>query len=145
MRLSFARFALAATLSVSSLALFSNASYSFSGFSMHKDAIGTQAVKFVNASTMSAGAQDFVSGLVDRGVGFLGDGSLSTEQKKEEFRKLLHKDFDLKTIGRFTLGTYWKQATPQQRAEYQDLFEKMIVDVYSQRFSEYNFTIIFQM
>ena len=33
--------------------------------------------------------------------------------------------------------TYWRTATPQQRTEFQRLFRKRIVEIYSQRFSEY--------
>lgn len=85
-----------------------------------------------------SGAEKFVDGLSSRAVGFLANSKLSEAQKQNEFRKLLRSGFDMKTIGRFSMGRYWRTATPAQQAEYQKLFEKMLVGVYSSRFSEYS-------
>lgn len=84
-----------------------------------------------------AGAQSFVQNMADEAIGFLGSQGMSHEQKKNAFRKLLQDSFDMKTIGRFALGRYWRVATPAERDEYQKLFEKMVIDVYSSRFAEY--------
>ncbi len=89
------------------------------------------------ANPIGTGAQKFVDTMGKRAIGFLGNGSLSQAQKQAEFRKLLRTSFDLKTIGRFALGRYWRSATSAQQKEYQRLFEKMVVDVYSARFEEY--------
>ena len=98
----------------------------------------TADVHLVAAGMVAAGAEKFVSSIVDKGVGFLGNEALDSAKKKAAFQNLLKSDFDLKTIGRFALGKYWKEATPAQRDQYQSLFEKMVVDVYAQRFGEYN-------
>jgi phospholipid transport system substrate-binding protein len=84
------------------------------------------------------GAKQFIVKMGDRGINFLGDASKSQEAKKAEFSSLLDQSFDMSTIGRFVLGTYWKSATPAQQTEYQKLFRKMIISVYSKRFSDYN-------
>lgn len=83
------------------------------------------------------GAKNFIASMGDRGINFLGDEAMSMEAKKAEFKSLLNESFDMSTIGRFALGTYWKEATPAQQKEYQKLFNAMIIRVYSQRFSEY--------
>ncbi|MBN8520742.1 MAG: ABC transporter substrate-binding protein [Alphaproteobacteria bacterium] len=83
------------------------------------------------------GAQNFIDGMGQRAIGFLGNSSLSISQKQSEFRKLLRSSFDMKTIGRFALGRNWNVATPDQQREYQMLFEDMVVDVYSNRFNDY--------
>lgn len=83
------------------------------------------------------GAQHFVQDMADRAIGFLGSADMAMDQKKASFRKLLEESFDMKTIGRFSLGRYWRVSTPEQRKEYQKLFEKMVINVYSQRFSDY--------
>src|SRR5690606_29811064 len=62
---------------------------------------------------------------------------LAESAKSAEFRSLLNESFDMSTIGRFALGTYWKSATPAQQKEYMKLFNNMIVKVYSKRFSDY--------
>lgn len=84
------------------------------------------------------GAESFVDSLASKAVGFLGNSKLSEAQKKNEFKKLLRSKFDMNTIGRFALGRYWRVSSSAQRAEYQKLFETMVVGVYSNRFAEYS-------
>jgi phospholipid transport system substrate-binding protein len=90
-----------------------------------------------SADAVSEGASNFIASMGDRGINFLGNESMSMDSKKQEFKKLLNESFDMNTIARFALGTYWKSATPAQQAEYLKLFNAMIVKVYSKRFSEY--------
>lgn len=87
--------------------------------------------------SVSEGAKNFIRSMGDRGINFLGNQSMSQSAKSAEFRSLLNESFDMATIGRFALGTYWKSATPAQQKEYMKLFNNMIVKVYSQRFSDY--------
>ncbi len=103
------------------------------------DSPATSSVMQVTASAnnVAEGAKNFIASMGDRGINFLGNPNMSENAKKAEFRKLLNESFDMNTIGRFSLGTYWKTATPAQQAEYQKLFNAMIVKVYSKRFSEY--------
>lgn len=82
-------------------------------------------------------ASKFVQKIADDGIAFLTDKNLSEDQKREEFRALLTKNFALDSIGKFALGRYWRVASPQEKKEYQALFEKMIVDVYAKRFGDY--------
>lgn len=84
-----------------------------------------------------AGAEKFVESMAQRGIDFLGRESLSAEQRKAEFRKLLRSSYDMATIGRFAMGPYWRSLSKPQQAEYQRLFENMIVEVYSNRFGDY--------
>lgn len=97
-------------------------------------AVSSQAL----AGEQASGAEGFIQNLTDQGVAFLSDDSLSIEQQKQEFKTILNRDFDLKTIGRFALGRYWKSASEEQRDEYMKLFNTMVVNVYSQRFESYN-------
>lgn len=86
---------------------------------------------------VAEGAKNFIIGMGDRGINFLGDQKMSQEAKKAEFGNLLNDSFDMNTIGRFSIGNYWNKATPAQQKEYLSLFNKMIVKVYSKRFSDY--------
>ncbi|MGQ0527326.1 MAG: MlaC/ttg2D family ABC transporter substrate-binding protein [Alphaproteobacteria bacterium] len=86
----------------------------------------------------TAGAQSFITQMTSNAISFLGDTNLTDTDRQAEFRKLLNSSYDMETIGRFSLGRYWKTATPAQRAEYQKLFKNMIVEVYSRRFRDYN-------
>lgn len=88
-------------------------------------------------ASVGQGAQDFVAQMGDRAIAFLSDPALSQDGKKASFRKLLDSSFDMETIGRFALGRYWRTTSPKQKKTYQDLFRKMVVEVYSSRFSDY--------
>jgi phospholipid transport system substrate-binding protein len=83
------------------------------------------------------GAFNFIQNVSSRGLAFLKNRKLTDEQRKNDFRDLLRDSFDIKTIARFTMGRYWNQASPAQQKEYLTLFEDMVIDTYSQRFSEY--------
>jgi len=91
-----------------------------------------------NTPSISDNSQDFIKDIAERGIGFMANQELSKEAREKEFRKMLEESFDMKTIGRFALGKYWRIATKEQKKEYLDLFENMIVNVYSRRFGDYN-------
>ncbi len=114
-----------------------SSAHAFPAASTGKDGVKSVIVQSVADKDLTAGAETFIDKMANRAIGFLGDDSLSAAAKKKEFRSLLHTNFDMKTLGRFALGRYWNTSSPAQRAEYQRLFETMIVDVYSNRFSEY--------
>ena len=82
-------------------------------------------------------ALKFVKSTAESGLTFLSNPKSTRDEKKVEFKKLLNNSFDLDTIGRFALGRYWNQATPAQQQQYQALFRKMVVEVYSDRFNDY--------
>lgn len=92
----------------------------------------------VTVAADTEAAKKFVDKMAQAGIGFLGNEGMTDEQRTAEFRKLLSANFDMATIGRFTLGRYWKTATPAQQSEYQKLFKNMVVKMYSRRFKEYN-------
>jgi len=87
---------------------------------------------------VALGAEKFVTKLADQGIGFLSNKEITAEKQRAEFKKLLNNNFDMKTLARFSLGRYWRTATKAQRDEYMALFKRMIVGVYSARFSDYN-------
>jgi phospholipid transport system substrate-binding protein len=96
-----------------------------------------QLVADTQPDAIGSGAEAFIDKMAQQGIGFLGDASMTDEQRKAEFRKLLNTNFDMSTIGRFALGRYWKSATDAQRSEYMSLFKQMTINVYAQRFSDY--------
>jgi len=109
-------------------------------FQTHRVAVhAAPGIKFhiADNNKLVAGAETFVSSMAGRAIDFLSDTDLTEEKRKKEFKKLLHTSFDMKTLARFALGRYWKTSTPQQKNEYNKLFEDMVIDVYSHRFSDY--------
>lgn len=83
-------------------------------------------------------AKASINTLSKSAIAIISDKSLGEAQTKAKFGGLLRSNFNTKTIGKFALGRYWRQATPAQQTEYLGLFEKMVVNVYTQRFFEYS-------
>jgi phospholipid transport system substrate-binding protein len=100
-------------------------------------AASDQAETIAKGGGQTAGARSFVDAMAKKTVAFLADKALSEKQKKSQFRTLLFADFDMDTIGRFVLGTYWRTSTPAQRDEYLRLFREMIAAVWAERFESY--------
>lgn len=98
-------------------------------FAMPSPVLGSDAV--------SKGAENFISGVANRGIEFLSNETLSQEKRQKSFRNLLNDSFDMQTIARFSIGRYWNQASEEQKKRYLELFTEMVVDVYSRRFDEY--------
>lgn len=85
-----------------------------------------------------AAASSFIQALGDRAITILADTTLSAAARDQQFRQMLRQSFDLATIGRFVIGRAWRTATPEQQREYLDLFEKLVVQIYSDRFAAYS-------
>ena len=79
-------------------------------------------------------AEEFVRTTGERAFTSLA-GDITGRQRTQLFRELLNDSFDLTTIARFTLGRYWRLASPTQRTEYRRLFEEFLVQAYANRFS----------
>lgn len=97
-----------------------------------------QAISQAAAPVSEESAKSFITKMSGEGLAFLGNANLTMPQKKKRFKALLDTHFDIKTIAQFALGIHWKTAKDQQKKEYLDLFENMVVNVYARRFSEYN-------
>jgi len=120
------------------LALSASTAYAVSNYSSFAVLDGSRIV-LVSTSTEdpAVGAQKFIDSMAQKALDFLGNEKLSYDEKANEFRKLLQDSFDMDTIGRYALGRYWRVATPEERKEYQKLFRNMVVEVYSDRFRDY--------
>jgi phospholipid transport system substrate-binding protein len=100
---------------------------------------------FALVATPSFAARDvsgpeagFVQKLGDRALTSLTAQNIPSKERAARVRALLNEYFDIRTIGRFVLGTHWREASEAQRQEYIKLFENMIVKTYTQRFAEYS-------
>ncbi len=79
----------------------------------------------------------FIATLGDKAIAILADKSINAEQRNDQFRDMLRDSFDLMTIGRFVIGRSWNAAAPDQQQDYMNLFEKLVVKTYSDRFALY--------
>ena len=80
----------------------------------------------------------FVQKLGDTALMSLTGKNVSRSTREARVRKILNDNFDVQTIGRFAMGTYWREASEAQRSEYMNLFESMIVETYTTRFEDYS-------
>lgn len=134
------RYVFSALFALSAFCVSKPAEADLTNFSMSVVASGFVHNGYVEISTNSQeneAARKFVDRVAQKGIQIISNKDLSDSGRKKAFSKLLRDNFDMKTIGRFSLGRYWRTSTPEQQKEYLKLFEKMVVDVYSRRFSEY--------
>ncbi|MPY68709.1 MAG: ABC transporter substrate-binding protein [Alphaproteobacteria bacterium] len=83
------------------------------------------------------GADEFIRNMGQEAISSLTGPELDDKEREARFRRILNASFDIQTIGRFTLGRYWRVATREQRAEYMRLLEDFVVGSYAARFKEY--------
>lgn len=83
-------------------------------------------------------AGKFVQNLGNQAIAIMADKNLTTEQRSQKYRGILHDSFDLTTIGRFVLGRSWNGATPEQQKNFMELFERMVLETYGDRLSFYS-------
>jgi phospholipid transport system substrate-binding protein len=65
------------------------------------------------------------------------NGPGSTSAKRTQMTQIINSDVDVDGIGRFCLGRYWKQATPEQQKQYLALFHEVLVTNITSKLGEY--------
>ena len=90
------------------------------------------------ADARSEAAAKFIQDLGARAIDVLVKPDLGRQESMQRFRVLLNEGFDVPYISRFVLGRTWNTATPAQQQEYGSLFERLIVQVYADRFAQYS-------
>jgi len=98
----------------------------------------------ITLSTTSAWAKDFgkeaeafVQSLADNAISSFRTMEAGPDREKE-FRRLLNEGFDVRAIGKWVLGRYWRKAKDDEKEEYLNLFEDFIIVTYSNRFKDYS-------
>jgi phospholipid transport system substrate-binding protein len=90
------------------------------------------------AAQAQTSARDFVQKVGDSAIKQLTDKSLPDNERVKRMRALLRDSFDEAAVSRFVLGTYWNRATPEQRAEFQKLYEIVVAHNYAGLFKKYS-------
>ncbi|TVR99485.1 MAG: ABC transporter substrate-binding protein [Rhodospirillales bacterium] len=105
----------------------------FAAFSLVSLALPSSAM----ASTLAAGAQEFIQSIADETVGVLQDDALQIEDRTQKLGSLFNRHFAVEDIARFVLGRHWRSASEAERSNYVDLFRDFIVFGYAQRFGDF--------
>lgn len=83
-------------------------------------------------------AGDFLVALGEKAVGQLSDESLDESERERWFRDLFNESFDVPAISKFVLGANWRRASEQEKADFLDVFEDVIVQRFLPLFSDYS-------
>lgn len=89
------------------------------------------------ASADIGSAQQFIQDLGNRTLAVL-DQPIEPPAKLNQLKQLLDKSTDLELVARLVLGRYWRQATPEQQAEFVGLFNELLMQTMAERMSWYN-------
>ena len=92
---------------------------------------------FAQAGTAAADAQKFIDNLGEATASSLTGSSLSEAERGTRFRSLLESQFDMPGISKFVLARYWRVASDAERADFQRLFEDLLVQAYAKKFTEF--------
>jgi phospholipid transport system substrate-binding protein len=68
----------------------------------------------------------------------IGDKQRPIAERGQDFERLAEQAFDFPRIARFTLGTYWRTASDDQKQQYQVVFQAYMVKYYWSQFSSFN-------
>jgi phospholipid transport system substrate-binding protein len=81
-------------------------------------------------------ASAFVKSTGDRLVAIV-NGPGTAASKRAAMTQILNNDVDVDGIGRFCLGRFWRQATPEQQKQYLSLFHEVLVTNITAKLGEY--------
>ena len=79
----------------------------------------------------------FVNSMASSAINSLTGKDIDRAVRKERFRTMIHDFFAIKSIGIWVLGRHWRRATPEQRDQYLELFENMLLERYVDGFKDY--------
>jgi phospholipid transport system substrate-binding protein len=89
------------------------------------------------ASPGLAGAENYVSANVQKGLTILNDRSIPDAQRRDEFRDFLTNLTDIRRIAVFTLGAARRTASPAESDAFVNAFRNYAVAVYESRLKAY--------
>ena len=94
------------------------------------------AAQRVAAATPDASA--FIGDLGGHVLQLIGDKQRPIAERGQDFERVAEAAFDFPRIARFTLGTYWRTASDDQKQQYAAVFQAYMVKYYWSQFSSFN-------
>ena len=88
------------------------------------------------ADVNANGAEQFVKNVTKDGIENI-NANIPQKEKDARFEKLFNNALDLKFIGQFVLGRYWRTASPAQREAFIDAYRELNIQTWSKRFDEF--------
>ena len=82
-------------------------------------------------------AIEFVNDVADKVINTILVSDVSRDEKLTRFRAEFTEALDLKNIGQFVLGIYWRKATPEEKEAFLDAFMDFTTKTWADRFEMY--------
>jgi len=82
-------------------------------------------------------ASAFVGKLVDKAINSVIGADMPRDQKAQRFREMFVDSADIPGICAFVVGREWRAASPQQKAEFTNLFEEVSILTWISHLDEY--------
>jgi phospholipid transport system substrate-binding protein len=97
-------------------------------------------VLFCGAAQASAEQQAkiLVESVGQQAFAIIKDAVLTKQEKQAKLERILASHVDVKWIGRFVLGRFWRQASEEQRMRYLKEYEEFVLKYYTSRFADYS-------
>lgn len=83
-------------------------------------------------------ATGYVQTLGNRAILELTDKSVSDSERVKRMRALLVESFDVPAVSQFVLGTYWRQATEEERQDFMKYYSVVVAHTYAGLFKKYS-------
>ncbi|MCC7259426.1 MAG: ABC transporter substrate-binding protein [Alphaproteobacteria bacterium] len=83
-------------------------------------------------------ATGFIDNLSAHVVTIVTDKSIPSGEKEKTLEAMFKESVDVAWIGKFVLGKYWRTASEDQRARYQQFYDPFLIRSYTSRFREYS-------
>ncbi len=90
------------------------------------------------SATAPSDASAFVRDLSKDAIRVLASKDKSLAEREAKFQAILYDKFDVRAIGRFALGRYWRQASSEQKSDYLRLFGQYIAQNYASKLGGYS-------
>ena len=90
------------------------------------------------AASSTASAGKYVESLGNEAITIIANAKFSKQQKQSKLEKIFSSNVDIPWVGRFVMGRFWRQASPQQQKDYLKAYESFIITHYASRFAEYS-------
>jgi len=82
-------------------------------------------------------ADAFMAKLGDQVIQLIGNQQAPVADRKQKFAALMNQAFDVDGISRFVLGRYYRTASDSERQQFEQVFDKYMIDVYWGHFNQY--------
>jgi phospholipid transport system substrate-binding protein len=90
-----------------------------------------------NASDKSSEVGNFINNLCQETIIIASDKNLKDNDKSTKLSNIFIKVVDVKWIGKFSMGRYYKELTPDQKNQYDLAFSKFLINSYVPSFKKY--------